>query len=183
MDREAIRNFLRGASTDIRLENKKLDIIERAGTAIIDDNDCVKIGQTEENNECDDNDCGGGVVISSPPKCEFKRGVCKEHNMKGKKEVIKSKTWTKLKFGYGWRTNQKVRYSCTYMEQNLIGGNYSPRGSGLSTSLSGNSSRGLVDLGTSNLSTILSGSDRIKHESESQGESSGGLRRDITTGS
>ena len=103
--------------------------------------------------------------------------------MKGRKEIIKSQTWTKLKFGYGWRTNKKVRYSCTFMEQNLIGGNCRPRGSGPSTSLSGNLTKGLVDLGTSDFSTILNGSDRIKHESESQGEISGGLRRDITTGS
>ena len=105
----------------------------------------MKSGQTEDN-ECDDNDCGGGERDIIPPICEFRRGVCKEHKEKGKKEIIESKTWTKVKFGYRWRTNRKVRYSCTFVKQNLIGGKSKPKGIGPSTSLSGDISKGLLDL-------------------------------------
>ena len=52
---------------------------------------------------------GGGHDIT-PPVCEFKRGVCKQHNVRGKKEIIENKTWEKVKFGYGWRTNRRVHF-------------------------------------------------------------------------
>ena len=68
-------------------------------------------------------------------------------------------------------TNRKVRYSCTFAEQNLSGGNSKPEGIGPSTSLSGDKSKGLLDLGNSEFSNTLNGLDRIKNESESQRES------------
>ena len=79
------------------------------GTANTNDNDCVESVHTG-NNECDDNDCGGGGHDITPPVCEFKRGVCKQHNVRGKKEIIENKTWEKVKFGYGWRTNRRVHF-------------------------------------------------------------------------
>ena len=50
--------------------------------------------------------------ISSGVKCEFKRGVCQEHKIKGDKKVTKTKAWRKKKFGYGYVTTTKTTYSC-----------------------------------------------------------------------
>ena len=44
--------------------------------------------------------------------CEFKRGWCSTHKIKGDKIQKKVKKWTKKKFGYGWVTSTLVEYKC-----------------------------------------------------------------------
>ena len=46
-------------------------------------------------------------------ECNFKRGVCQLHNVKGVKNVISSKKWGKLKNGLnGWLHSKKVKWTC-----------------------------------------------------------------------
>ena len=59
-----------------------------------------------------ENDVWGGGSMDKP--CEFKRGVCKEHNMKGNRVVVKSQKWAKKKTGFGWVTSSKVTYTCNH---------------------------------------------------------------------
>lgn len=46
--------------------------------------------------------------------CSFnRRGKCLQHNIVGKKTVVKSQKWVKKKTGYGFVTRQSTIYSCT----------------------------------------------------------------------
>ena len=56
------------------------------------------------------NEVEGGGSVEQP--CEFKRGICKTHNIKGNKTVVKSKKWAAKKTGFGWVTSSKVTYTC-----------------------------------------------------------------------
>ena len=53
---------------------------------------------------------GGGDAVKS---CEFKRGFCVTHKLKGDRRTITSKKWTKKKFGFGWVTSKQTVYSCS----------------------------------------------------------------------
>ena len=53
---------------------------------------------------------GGGVV--SQPDCQFRRGYCTKHKIKGTKTVTNTKKWTKKNHGYGWSTIRKVTFTC-----------------------------------------------------------------------
>ena len=92
----------------------------------------------QEQEEIDVKDCGdgddGGVVkndrgektmmsvkttngdaivdMNVSQKCEFKRGRCLLHNIKGNKMQRKVKKWTKKRYGYGWVTSTIVEYTC-----------------------------------------------------------------------
>ena len=57
-------------------------------------------------------DCG--IVDNSEMivECEFVRGTCKNHRIKGTRKVTSTKKWTKKKHGFGWVTQKKVTYSC-----------------------------------------------------------------------
>ena len=94
--------------------------------------DGVSVGHIDkyDNNDCDDpgdvlritaggnNDCvedkTGGVIADDIPErlCEFKRGWCIYHKVKGDKTQKKVKKWAKKKFGYGWVTSTLVEYTC-----------------------------------------------------------------------
>ena len=54
--------------------------------------------------------------------CQFKRGICTVHNIKGTKVITKSKKWTRRKNDYGWVTSQKTTYTCSRSESltNLV---------------------------------------------------------------
>ena len=57
----------------------------------------------------DDNDIVGGG-----PECQFKRGRCIEHKIKGDKIVTSKKRWTQKKGGvWGWSTTRIVSYTCS----------------------------------------------------------------------
>ena len=53
---------------------------------------------------------GGGITGSND--CLFKRGICTQHKIKGKKTIVSSKKWTKKKFGFGWVTSKKTEFTC-----------------------------------------------------------------------
>ena len=80
----------------------------------------------DQNTDKDVGECN--IVV----QCEFVRGVCKQHKLKGSRMVTKTKVWRQKKHGYGWVTVSKVTYTCSY--------------SGMKTSLSDS---GLSSLGTS----------------------------------
>ena len=61
-----------------------------------------------ENAENTENTLEGGRVVSQPD-CQFRRGYCTKHNIKGTKTVTNSKKWTKKKHGYGWSTIRRLR--------------------------------------------------------------------------
>ena len=88
-------------------------------------------------------------------ECQFVRGICVEHKIKGEKLKIKHKAWVKKKFGYGWLTTTKVKYSC-----NLMGNNSSTLGLHTNDDLSQSPGRIIpksnTELGCDNL-------DRIEH--------------------
>ena len=44
--------------------------------------------------------------------CEFKRGWCSTHKIKGDKIQKKVKKWTRKEFGCGWVTSTLVEYKC-----------------------------------------------------------------------
>ena len=58
----------------------------------------------------DINTNGGGDAVKS---CEFKRGFCVSHKLKGDKRTVTSKKWAKKKFGYGWVTSKQIVYTCS----------------------------------------------------------------------
>ena len=45
-------------------------------------------------------------------ECEFKRGVCKVHNIKGKKLVLRTSKWCNVKGTFKWRYSSKVVWQC-----------------------------------------------------------------------
>ena len=54
------------------------------------------------------------MVAPSVDQCEFRRGVCQLHKMKGERYVQETKNWKdrgKGK-GFGYVTSRKVRYRC-----------------------------------------------------------------------
>ena len=79
------------------------------GHGVLDGGDGVPSGGAVENTANDNVAVGGGTEL-----CEFKKGICTLHNIKGKKIVTSSKKWTQKKDGYGWVTSRKVTYSCGY---------------------------------------------------------------------
>ena len=119
-------------------------------TMVGDDTECsMKYGELYVENEQKyesmedqntDKDVGGTGIYSSKMvggykrvvQCEFVRGVCKQHNLKGSRMVTKTKVWRQKKHGYGWVTVSRVTYTCSY--------------SGMKTSLS---DAGLSSMGTS----------------------------------
>ena len=54
-------------------------------------------------------------------QCTFYRGVCRIHGIKGTKNTISRKVWTKKKFGYGYSTVKKVEWKCDGNNWNLGG--------------------------------------------------------------
>ena len=54
----------------------------------------------------------GGIVQQI--QCEFYRGYCSVHKLKGKKIITTNKVWKKKKYGYGYVTSRKTTYSCMY---------------------------------------------------------------------
>ena len=51
---------------------------------------------------------GGGETI----ECEFKRGICKFHDIKGKKLVLRTSKWCNVKGTFKWRYSSKVVWQC-----------------------------------------------------------------------
>ena len=46
-------------------------------------------------------------------ECNFKRGVCQLHNVKGVQNVISTKKWGKIKNGLnGWLHSKNVKWTC-----------------------------------------------------------------------
>ena len=44
--------------------------------------------------------------------CQFKHGMCTQHNkIKGTKVITKTKKWAKKRHDYGWVTSQKTMYT------------------------------------------------------------------------
>ena len=82
------------------------------------DDTLLETGEKHDVGQYDDNmgDVGlsGGVHGDQPEGivCQFKRGVCLLHKIKGDKQTIRSKRWGKVKGGYGWIHSSKVKYSC-----------------------------------------------------------------------
>ena len=68
----------------------------------------------------DDDEQGHGnevdecMTMNEAKQCEFKRGMCIEHKIKGDKMVNTTKKWQKKKAGYGWVTIRRVAYSCSF---------------------------------------------------------------------
>ena len=112
-----------------------------------------------------------------PPVCQFKRGVCSMHGVKGVKRVEEQKRWTKLKNGFGWRTTRKVKYTCTFTDKKPVSSNQTDD-IGPSTSLSGERKSNISNFSNfpnfSNISSNLedSGGARIESESTPTSESS-----------
>ena len=44
--------------------------------------------------------------------CEFRRGVCINHDVKGEKVTINEKKWGKKSTGFGWIYRKKVKFIC-----------------------------------------------------------------------
>ena len=78
-------------SRDVRMKNM----------IVANKNDC---GRTE-------NDCG---KTENDRVCNYRRnGMCKAHNIQGRKTIKKWQAWTKLKDGsFGWRPRQLTTYEC-----------------------------------------------------------------------
>ena len=71
----------------------------------------------EHDGELDSMDGGeDGMMMVETKKCEFKRGVCTEHKVKGNKMVNSTKKWQEKKSGYGWVTIRRVTYTCSYRQ-------------------------------------------------------------------
>ena len=50
--------------------------------------------------------------------CTFdKKGVCRIHKIKGNKSTLKTKKWSKKKFGFGWTTVTSINYTCSLHER------------------------------------------------------------------
>ena len=50
--------------------------------------------------------------VETGPTCQFYRGRCKFHKIRGEKIVKKVRNWVKKKYGYGWLTTTVIEYSC-----------------------------------------------------------------------
>ena len=51
-------------------------------------------------------------------QCTYdKKGVCNKHGVKGDRSEVKTRTWRKKKFGYGYVTSRKIVYSCNLGRQ------------------------------------------------------------------
>ena len=61
---------------------------------------------------------GGDMSHGDEPQCEFRRGVCLTHKLKGNKKTLSIKKWKKKKYGYGWVTVKETQYSCSYRAGN-----------------------------------------------------------------
>ena len=61
---------------------------------------------------------GGDMRHGDEPQCEFRRGVCLTHKLKGNKKTLSIKKWKKKKYGYGWVTVKETQYSCSYRAGN-----------------------------------------------------------------
>ena len=59
-------------------------------------------------------------------ECEFKRGICSIHKLKGKKMVTTTKKWVAKKGGYGWSYSRKVTYTCNYLKNTPTGHSVRP---------------------------------------------------------
>ena len=55
-----------------------------------------------------------GVTVKplKDENCEFRRGVCLTHDIKGEKVTINEKKWGKKSTGFGWIYRKKVKYIC-----------------------------------------------------------------------
>ena len=52
---------------------------------------------------------GDGAIV----ECQFRRGTCLNHKIKGKKMTKTSSHWAKKKNGeFGWSYRKKVNYKC-----------------------------------------------------------------------
>ena len=60
----------------------------------------------------DDVNTEAGDIMSVEHSCEFRRGICTLHKIKGEKTQRKVKKWAKKRYGYGWVTNTIVEYTC-----------------------------------------------------------------------
>ena len=60
-------------------------------------------------------------------ECEFVKGTCRNHRIKGNKKVTSTKKWTKKKHGFGWVTQKKVTYSLGCIEKIFFSISYLPR--------------------------------------------------------
>ena len=104
-------------SNKLRVEKAVVDnkdhITEKA--ELLDDNSGRVGGKHKD--ELDSMDGGeDGMMAVETKKCEFKRGVCTEHKLKGDKMVNTTKKWQKKKAGYGWVTIRRVTYTCSYRQ-------------------------------------------------------------------
>ena len=63
-------------------------------------------------NEIEGDELMGGGSGDRMVMCEFKRGICQRHKLKGEKKVTKTRVWRKKKFGFGYVTTTKTTYSC-----------------------------------------------------------------------
>ena len=117
-----------GYYTKLMEEDNRLTLSEEGevtvdGVSVLDVNylgedDCGDRGDEQ-------NDRGGKTVMSGDDtsgnavdgmngvyRCEFKRGLCTLHKIKGDKTQRKEKKWTEKKFRYGWVTSTVFEYSC-----------------------------------------------------------------------
>ena len=58
----------------------------------------------------------GRSMSDSMPVCEYSRGVCRIHKIRGIRNIIKTKSWKKKKYGFGWVTTTRIEYSCVVPE-------------------------------------------------------------------
>ena len=60
---------------------------------------------------------GDGAVV----ECQFRRGTCLNHNIKGRKMTKTSSHWAKKKNGeFGWSYRKKVYYKCEYRPATIL---------------------------------------------------------------
>ena len=91
--------------------------------AIVDDNclhddgdsgdkDGMQDDRDDKTDGCDDDNIGGaGNDRVGGQMCEFRRGWCISHKIKGDKTQRKVKKWAKKTFGCGWGTSTLIEYT------------------------------------------------------------------------
>ena len=120
----------RGVSTSVNICGQNKESVSTGmniGGQIVRNDCAIKPGNVDE--------CAIVERNEMTVECEFVKGTCKNHGIKGNKKVTSTKKWTKKKHGFGWVTQKKVTYSCPVGLQASSSNQQTSRDSSLSSDL------------------------------------------------
>ena len=85
-----------------------------SGNTIMGGEDTIDEQEYNDTHMNTDDTTDNGTGLLQPVQCEFTRGYCTTHKLKGNKMITTTKVWKKKKYGYGFVSSRKTTYSCKY---------------------------------------------------------------------